>query len=73
MKRFLPITKRRSVQKRLAAVHRDIEFSPEVVKAYEDIRKDAIPFNWMVTGYCGNEAESTASPTKLILLETGMV
>ncbi|OQS05795.1 kinase [Thraustotheca clavata] len=68
MRRFLPMTKRRSISKRLNIV-RSIEFSPEIVSAYEDIRFDGNPFNWLIAGYAilGEDEAPT-----LVLLETGM-
>ncbi|OQS01170.1 protein kinase [Achlya hypogyna] len=68
MRRFLPLTKRRSITKRLTMV-RSVEFSPEIVAAYEDIRFDASPFNWLVAGYASTGDDD--APT-LVLLETGM-
>ncbi|KDO32331.1 TKL/DRK protein kinase [Saprolegnia parasitica CBS 223.65] len=68
MRRFLPMTKRRSVTKRLNLV-RSIEFAPAVVAAYEDVRLDANPFNWLIAGYATNNDDD--APT-LVLLETGM-
>ncbi|ETV84086.1 TKL/DRK protein kinase, variant 2 [Aphanomyces astaci] len=69
MKLHCPFTKRRSVSKRYGPAVKSVEISPEVQQAYSDIRKDTMPFNWMVTGF---EQTIEDEPTKLILLETGM-
>ncbi|KAG9413441.1 hypothetical protein AC1031_012658 [Aphanomyces cochlioides] len=64
----LPSTKRRSL--RGVNVKTSVEIAPEVQQAYADIRKDSVPFNWMVAGY--DQTTDAEQPTKLILLETGM-
>ncbi|ETW07434.1 TKL/DRK protein kinase, variant 1 [Aphanomyces invadans] len=69
IKLMLPFTKRRSLSKRLGQAVKTVEISPEVQQAYNDIRNDSVPFNWMVAGF---EQTTDDEPTKLILLETGM-
>ncbi len=65
-----PRRRKRSSSKRFISA--EIEITPEISDAIDEVRADSSPFNWMVCGY-ETERKAQNDSQRLVLFEKGMV